>query len=81
MRSAVIAYRLLQLKYCDVRAHSRASILAARRGPQPSSRVVRRGDPLALFKATAGPTGREPRAPKDPPRSRFFPVRGLATTV
>jgi len=44
MRPAVVAYRLLQPKKSDVRAHSRAVIPAARRGPQPSSRFVPRGD-------------------------------------
>jgi len=89
MEPAVVAYRLLQLKNYDVRAQSRASILASRRGPQPSSCFVpvvtrlcnSQSQLLAGDWARTGPTGREPRAPVDSPRDRFFPVRGFSTSL
>lgn len=70
MRPTVIAYRLLQPVKNDVRAHSRASIFAARRGPQSTSCFV-----AVVTRPSRGtrPTDREPRALVEPPRVRFFP--------
>jgi hypothetical protein len=53
MGPAVVAYQLLQpVKERRTSTTDRASVLAARRGPQPSSRFVPRGDsPLARDEA------------------------------
>jgi hypothetical protein len=53
MGPAVVAYQLLQpVKTATYEHNLRALILAARRGPQPSSRFVPRGDsPLARDEA------------------------------
>lgn len=71
MRPTVIAYRLLQpLKERRTSTTERASVFAARRGPQPSSRFV-----AVVTRPSRGtrPTDREPRALVRPPRDRFFP--------
>lgn len=76
MRSAVVAYRLLQLRYCDVRAHSRASILAARRRPQPSSCVVSVVTRLRFLHANGADGPRATRTGGPTPKP-LFPREGL----
>lgn len=77
MRPTRVACRLLQLESRRTSTNSKRLILVARRGPQPSPRLVRAAIP---------PCGWAPRATshrtlKRFPGRRFPPVKGLATTA